>query len=175
MNGQAWTTAEQFDAMDASTDQSFGDLINFDHLDLDLSEFAYNNGDYSQTESTPLSDLPASLHDYQQQQQHQHQQQQQQQRQQHHNATPGSMSQPANGFSFDYSMGQYSQAGTSVFPNAQDQIYRPHHGVPPTPNSVEMHGDPHRYMQHIDTQQAFFDGRYHMRKDDAVCSTVTAL
>jgi hypothetical protein len=32
MNGQAWTNAEQFDAMDATTEQTFGDLINFDHL-----------------------------------------------------------------------------------------------------------------------------------------------
>ncbi|KAH8726865.1 hypothetical protein GQ44DRAFT_141181 [Phaeosphaeriaceae sp. PMI808] len=156
MNGQAWTNAEQFDPMDATADQSFGDLINFDHLDLDLSEFAYNNGGYSEAGSVTLSDLPASIHEFPQQQQQQH----------HHNVAPG-MSQPSNGFSFDYSMGPYSQAGTPVFPHAQEQVYRAHHGVPPTPNSVEMHGDPHRYIQHMESQQALFDQRYHMRKDDA--------
>jgi hypothetical protein len=175
MNGQAWTNAEQFEPMDATAEQSFGDLINFDHLDLDLSEFSYSNGEYSQGGPQPLAGLPNSIHDFSPQiGQHQH-----------HNGTPSgqapptnmgghSMSQPPNGFSFDYSMGQFSQASTPVFPQAQDHMYRPHQGVPPTPNSVEMHGDPHRYMQHIDSQQALFDQRYHMRKDDAVCWRLAA-
>jgi hypothetical protein len=32
---------------------------------------------------------------------------------------------------------------------------------------VEMHGDPHRYMQQQMDQQALYDQRY-LRKDDAV-------
>ncbi|KAF2034520.1 hypothetical protein EK21DRAFT_56477 [Setomelanomma holmii] len=159
MNGQAWTNAETFDAMDATTEQSFGDLINFDQLDLDLSEFSYNNGEYHGG--------PSSLHDFGAQ------------LPQHHpNGTPGArpqanisghgMPQHNNSFSFDYAMGQYSQAGTPVFTQAPDQVYRPHQGVPPTPNSIEMHGDPHRYMQQMDPQQALFDQRYNMRKDDAI-------
>ncbi|KAF2820081.1 hypothetical protein CC86DRAFT_305501 [Ophiobolus disseminans] len=154
MNGQAWTGAE-FDAMDATTEQQFGDLINFDHIDLDLSEFSYSNGEYSHSGPTPLADLSTALHDFTPQiPQH------------HHNGAHG-MSQPTNGFSFDYSMGPYSQAGTPVFPQAQEHIYRPHQGVPPTPNSVEMHGDPHRYLQQMDPQQALFEQRYHLHKDDA--------
>jgi hypothetical protein len=159
MNGQAWTTAEpSFATMDAGTEQaSFGgmdDLINFDTLDLDLFNYEgeYNNTNNNQAGPT---DIPSSLHDFTPQvPQYQHNGGQQPQ---HNMAT------------FDYSMGQFSQAGTPVFPQAQDHIFRPHQGVPPTPNSVEMHGDPHRYMQQMDPQQALFDQRYHMRKDDAVC------
>jgi len=150
MNGQAWTTV---DAMD-TTEQTFGDIINFDHLDLDLSDFQYNNGDMS----SGLQDFAPQIP------QHHHQ----------HGAPPPqqdmgghSMPQPTNGFSFDYGMGAYSQAGTPAFPQAQEHSYQPHQGVPPTPNSVEMHGDPHRYMQHMASQQALYDQRFHMRKDDA--------
>lgn len=166
MNTQAWTGADSFEAMDANTEQAFGDLINFDHIDLDLSEFNYNNGEYSQGGSTPLADLSNALHDFAPQiPQH------------HHNGAPQpqnpmgahSMPQPTNGFSFDYAMGAYSQADSSAFPQAQEHVYRPHQGVPPTPNSIEMHGDPHRYIQHMDPQQGLFDQRFHMRKDDAVC------
>jgi hypothetical protein len=157
MNGQAWTSAEQFDAMDATTEQTFGDLINFDHLDLDLSEFNYGNGDISNALQDFTPQIP----------------------QHHHNGAPAgqqpqntmgghSMPQPTNGFTFDYAMGQYSQAGTPVYPLAQEHGYQQHQVVPPTPNSVEMHGDPHRYMQHMASQQALFDQRFHMRKDDAV-------
>ncbi|KAH7079338.1 hypothetical protein BKA63DRAFT_264130 [Paraphoma chrysanthemicola] len=159
MNGQAWTNAEQFDAMDATTEQSFGDLINFDQLDLDLSEFSYNNGEYSHGGSNALHDFTPQIP--------QHHSNGAQGGQQPQSAMGGhSMPQHTNGFSFDYAMGQYSQAGTPVFTQAPDQVYRPHQGVPPTPNSIEMHGDPHRYMQQAD-QQALFDQRYSMRKDDA--------
>jgi hypothetical protein len=174
MNGQAWTTTEQFEGMDATTEQSFGDLINFDNLDIDLSEFSYNNGEFSQGGPPQLTDLSNSLHAFTPHT-----------AQHHHNGTPGgqqaqdnmgghNMPQPTNGFSFDYSMGQFSQAGTPVFPQAQDHIYRAHQGVPPTPNSVEMHGDPHRYMTHMESQQALFDPRFHGRKDDAVGWTIAA-
>ncbi|KAH5704711.1 hypothetical protein HBI44_011210 [Parastagonospora nodorum] len=156
MNGQAWTTAEPFGNMDA-TEQNFGDFVDFDNLDLDLSEFNYNG-------AAPLADIPSALHDFPTQvaQLPQH----------HHNGANGGQ-QPqgnmgghsANGFTFDYSLGQFSQAGTPAF-QAQDHIFRPHNGVPPTPNSIEMHGDPHRYMRQMDSQQALFDQRYHMRKDD---------
>ncbi|EAT91782.2 hypothetical protein SNOG_00287 [Parastagonospora nodorum SN15] len=158
MNGQAWTTAEPFGNMDA-TEQNFGDFVDFDNLDLDLSEFNYNG-------AAPLADIPSALHDFPTQvaQLPQH----------HHNGANGGQ-QPqgnmgghsANGFTFDYSLGQFSQAGTPAF-QAQDHIFRPHNGVPPTPNSIEMHGDPHRYMRQMDSQQALFDQRYHMRKDDTI-------
>ncbi|OAL05665.1 hypothetical protein IQ06DRAFT_211666 [Phaeosphaeriaceae sp. SRC1lsM3a] len=120
------------------------DLINFDPLDLDLSaDFNYNGGDFSQGGDS-------SLHDFAQAPHFQHNGGQQ------HNMAP-----------FDYSMGPFTQAGTPVFPQAQEHMFQPHHGVPPTPNSVEMHGDPNRYMQQQMDQQTLFDQRYQMRKDDA--------
>jgi hypothetical protein len=164
MNGQAWTTAEPFGTMDA-TEQNFGDFVDFDNLDLDLSEFNYNG-------AAPPADIPSALHDFPTHvPQHQHHGAQNGQQPQ------GSMGQDSqNSFTFDYSLGQFSQAGTPAFPQAQDHnIFHPHNGVPPTPNSIEMHGDPHRYMQQMDTQQALFDQRYHMRKDDAVCWSLPRL
>jgi hypothetical protein len=166
MNGQAWTTAEpSFGTMDAGAEQSsFGgmeDLINFDTLDLDLEGFNYN-GDFSNQGGN--ADMSNSLHV------HDFSTTPQIPQYQHNGAQGG---QQHNMPTFDYSMGQFSQAGTPVFPQAQDHMFRPHHGVPPTPNSVEMHGDPHRYMQHMESQQALFDQRYHMRKEDAVGSTDT--
>lgn len=149
-NAQQWSGAEHFTAMDAAADHDFGNLIdfeaaNFDHLDLD-----WPNSDNQQ-----LADLADSL-DVHQLQGHFTPQ------------IPQDARNNTNGF-FDYSMGQYSQANTPAFPQAQEQLYQPHQGVPPTPNSVEMHGDPHRYLQQLDPQQTLFDQRYHMRKDDAVC------
>jgi hypothetical protein len=38
-----------------------------------------------------------------------------------------------------------------------------------------MHGDLHRYMQQMDTQQALFNRQYQMRKDDAVCELLLCL
>lgn len=148
---QTWAggAAEHF-AMDTAGDD-FGTLIDFD---LD------NLGDFSYTHAADAINLnlhapfPASRP------------------QEHNNGHGHGLQQAANGF-FDYGLGSFSQAGTPSFPQPQPQsqtqepMYRPHHGVPPTPNSVEMHGDPHRYMQHMDLQQALFDQRYPMRKDDA--------
>jgi hypothetical protein len=168
MNGQAWSNAEQFDAMDATTEQTFGELINFDHLDLDLGEFNYGNAEYSQGGPPPLADMSSSLHEFAPQMpQHHHGGAPGGQQQQHPMGGHG-MPQPTSGFAFDYQMGAYSQAGTPSFPQAQEHVYRPHQSVPPTPNSIEMHGDPHRYLQQMDPQQALFEQRFHMRKDDAV-------
>jgi hypothetical protein len=76
----------------------------------------------------------------------------------------------------DCLLGQSDQAGTLELPQTQDHnIYHPHKGVPPAPNSIEMIGDPYRYMQQMDSQQALFDQRYHMCKDDAVCELLLCM
>jgi hypothetical protein len=46
---------------------------------------------------------------------------------------------------------------------------------PRVPDSTDMHGDLHRYMQQMDTQQALFNRQYQMRKDDAVCELLLCL
>ncbi|KAL6712516.1 hypothetical protein ACN47E_000393 [Coniothyrium glycines] len=152
---QAWQGAGEHFAMDAAADD-FNNLIDFD-LD-NLGDFSYAQTDFTQPGPAPLADLPDSLVVN-----NLHGHFSPQLTQDHRNG----IQQSANNGFFDYSMGQFSQAGTPAFPQAQDHMYRPHQGVPPTPNSVEMHGDPHRYLQQMDPQQALFDQRYHMRKDDA--------
>jgi hypothetical protein len=45
----------------------------------------------------------------------------------------------------------------------------PHQMVPPTPNSVEMHGDVGRYLQQLDAQtRAIIEHEYKMRQQDSV-------
>lgn len=177
MNGQAWTTAEQFEPMDATTEHDFGNLIDFDHLDLD-----FNIGDYSHSGPPPHGQQLADLADAIDVHQLNHYAPQ---NPQHRDGAPGGqqpqnnmgghgMPQPTNGFAFDYGMGPYSQVGTPAFSQAQEQVFRPHQGIPPTPNSLEMHGDRHQYMHQMDSQHALFDPRFHLRKDDAVCWPLAA-
>lgn len=165
-NAQSWA------GMDAATDHDFGNLIDFDHFnDLDLPDF--NNIAFSH--GGPQNGSMADALD----QHHLDHQFPPQVPQTHGDGANGTqqaqgimgthgMPQPnVNATFFDYGMSQFTQASTPVFTQPQDQVFRPHHGVPPTPNSVEMHGDPHRYMQHQMDQQALYDQRY-LRKDDAV-------
>jgi hypothetical protein len=174
---QSWSAAEHFQ-MDPPTDDFTGaEFIDFDNLDLHFNIDGYNHEGPAASNGNQLADLTESLNVH-----HLQGQFPPQLPQDHHDGANGGqhaqnvrghgMSQSANNF-FDYGMAQYSQAGTPAFTQAQDQIYRPHQGVPPTPNSIEMHGDPHRYLQQLDSHQSLFDQRYHMRKDDAVCWTRT--
>ncbi|KAH6620120.1 hypothetical protein C7974DRAFT_398939 [Boeremia exigua] len=162
--------AQSWQGMDAAGDQDFGNLIDFNHFeDLDLPDF--NNIAFSH--GGPQNGTMADALDHHLD--HQFPPQISQNHgdgangtQQAHGAM-GTHSVPqsnVNANFFDYGMSQFTHAGTPVFSQPPEQAYRPHHGVPPTPNSVEMHGDPHRYVQQMD-QQAAYDQRYHMRKDDA--------
>ncbi|CAG5177797.1 uncharacterized protein ALTATR162_LOCUS8383 [Alternaria atra] len=165
---QSWSAAEHFQMDPATEDFAGAEFIDFDNLDLHFSIDGYNH-EGPASNGNQLADLTESLNVH-----HLQGQFPPQLPQDHHDGANGGqqvqnmgghdMSQPANNF-FDYGMPQYSQAGTPAFTQVQDQIYRPHQGVPPTPNSIEMHGDPHRYLQ-LD-HQSLFDQRYHMRKDDA--------
>ncbi|KAJ4323403.1 hypothetical protein N0V94_001875 [Neodidymelliopsis sp. IMI 364377] len=160
-NAQSWA------GMDAAADQDFGNLIDFDHFnDLDLPDF--NNIGFSH--GGPANHGLADVHHLEHQFPPQIPQPQGGDGASSAQHAQASMNGHAMGQSnasfFDYSMAHFSQAATPVFSQAPEQVYRPHHGVPPTPNSVEMHGDPHRYMHHMD-QQALYDQRYHVRKDDA--------
>lgn len=168
-NAQSWS------GMDTAADQDFGNLIDFNNFDdLDLPDF--NNITYSHggTQHGSMADALDQQHlDHQfppQIPQHHGDGATGTQLAQTHNLAQSNM----NANFFDYTMSQFSQGGTPVFSQAPDQVFRPHHGVPPTPNSVEMHGDPHRYMQQMD-QQALYDQRYRMRKDDAVRWSVNAI
>ncbi|KZM20483.1 uncharacterized protein EKO05_0004511 [Ascochyta rabiei] len=164
-NAQSWA------GMDAAADQDFGNLIDFDHFnDLDLPDFNNIAFSHGGSQNSAMADALDVLH-------HQDHPFPPQVPQHHGDGASGSqqaqhsMPQPSASF-FDYGingmngLSQFNQAGTPVFSQAPEQVFRPHHGVPPTPNSVEMHGDPHRYLHHMD-QQALYDQRYRLHKDDA--------
>lgn len=168
-NAQSWS------GMDTTADQDFGNLIdfnNFDDLDLpDFNNIAYSHGGTQHGSMADALDQQHLDHQFPPQiPQHHGDGATGTQLAQTHNLSQSNM----NANFFDYTMSQFSQGGTPVFSQAPDQVFRPHHGVPPTPNSVEMHGDPHRYMQQMD-QQALYDQRYRMRKDDAVRWSVNAI
>ena len=165
-NAQSWA------GMDAAADQDFGNLIDFDHFnDLDLPDFnniSFNHGGPQSNGMASALDIHHLDHQFSPQVPQNHGDGSASGAKQGNMGTH-SMPRPSANF-YDYSMNgisQFSQATTSVFSQAHEQVFGPHHGVPPTPNSVEMHGDPQRYMQQID-QQALYDQRYRLHKDDAV-------
>lgn len=164
-NAQSWP------GIDAAGDQDFGNLIdfnNFDDLDLpDFNNIAFSHGAPQNGSGADAFDHHHLDHQFTPQIPQNHADGASGAQQAQGSRGTHSLPQPnmtAN--FFDYGMSQFSQAGTPVFSQAPEQVFRPHHGVPPTPNSVEMHGDPHRYMQQME-QQALYDPRY-LRKDDAV-------
>jgi hypothetical protein len=169
---QSWTAAEHFQMDPATEDFAGAEFIDFDNLDLHFNIDGYHQEGPADN-GNQLADLTESLNGHHLQGQFPpqlpHDHGHSANRGQHVQNMPGhGMSQPSTNF-FDYGMPQYSQAGTTAFTQAQDQTYRPHQAVPPTPNSVELHGDPHRYLHQLDSHHSLFDQGYHMRKDDAVC------
>ncbi|CAA9965381.1 hypothetical protein CFE70_008902 [Pyrenophora teres f. teres 0-1] len=167
---QSWNAAEQFAMDQPPQDFAGAEFIDFDNLDLHFNIDGYNH-DGQGSNGNQLADLSESLNVHHLQAQFPPQLPQDHgdgANSGHHvqNLASHAITQPTNAF-FDYAMSQYTQAGTPTFSQPQDQIYRPHHGVPPTPNSIEMHGDPTRYLHHLDSHHALFDQRYHMPKDDA--------
>lgn len=174
-SASSWSGEDQFDGLGPAAEHDFGNLINFDDLNIDFSiDYGNSSANHHET-SQQLSDLADSL-DVQHLQSHFPAPAGQDHRDsagagsQQQNAMGGNGIAPAENSFFDFDMPQFSQTTTPAFPAAQDQIFRPHMGVPPTPNSAEMHGNAARYIQQMDPQQALFDQRYQMRKEDAVCA-----
>jgi hypothetical protein len=155
-----WPGADQFEAVD----QDFG-MLDFNNLDLDFAlDFQHHDAAQHDANQQLTAELAHSLDA-----QHlenafspqvlpgQHHGEAGAQQQSHPMSGTG-LQQPANAF-FDFAMPQFNQA----------HMYRPHAGVPPTPNSTEMHADPTRYLQQMQVQEARFEQDSHIRKDDAVC------
>ncbi len=167
-NAQTWSDIAHYE-METATEQDFGNLIDFDSLDLDFAIAGYSP---DAQDSQQLVDLSDSLDGHHLQG---HFNPSISQAFNNDSAGPGRgpkvnhgiSQQPSDGF-FDYTVAQNNQTGTPTLTQAQEQIFRQHEGVPPTPNSMELHGDPHRYMQQMSAQQSF-EQRYHLQKDDAVC------
>jgi hypothetical protein len=166
---QSWAAADHLN-MDTTTDNFAGaEFIDFDNLDLDFNMDGYNSQGPASTGSQ-LADLTDSLNVHHLQSQFPPQLAPDYHNgpngaQKAQNVNPHPLSQSTNNF-FDYGMSQHS---APAYSQPQDQLYRSHQGVPPTPNSTELHGDPNRYLQQVESHQALFDQRYHMRKDDTVC------
>jgi hypothetical protein len=153
-----WPGADQFDPVD----QDFG-MMDFHNLDLDFSLDFHTDAAQHDANQQLTAELAHSL-DAQhlenafspQGLQGQHHGAAEVQQQPHAMSGPG-LQQPASTL-FDFAMPQFNQA----------HMYRPHAGVPPTPNSTEMHADPSHYLQQMQAQEARFEQSFHMRKEDAV-------
>jgi hypothetical protein len=167
----SWSGAEQYDPMASVAEQDFGNLIDFD-IDLDFGVYGAN-GQNAQDNNQQLTELADSLdmQHFSPSISNEHRDATNGAPTQQQNVIIGSaMSQPGNGF-YDFNMPAFSQPTQSQIPfsTAQDSTFHSHAGVPPTPNSVEMHGDAARYLQQIDPQtRAFFEQRYQLRKEDVV-------
>ena len=82
--------------------------------------------------------------------------------------TTESMYQPSVRHSYHHNQSPAFHFQAQGFPNG--------HGVPPTPNSFDMHGEVGRFMQQQQQQhqsldphqRALLEQRFHLRKDDAV-------
>lgn len=152
-----WPGAEQFDP----TDHDLNNFLNFDQLNnIDFSSLDYNPGGLNEHGTNhQLADLAHSLNGQHLQNDYSP----------HvlpnHSNGGGGVQLPAHTLGgggmphYEFNMPQYGQ----------DHMYRPRTGVPPTPNSVEMHGDPTRYMQQMGVEEAMFDQGFLTQKADAVC------
>jgi hypothetical protein len=163
MNDTAWPSGGQFD----HPEQQDFNFLDLDSIDLDNFDFGAANAN---NPSPQLDQLTNDLD-----LQHLHNpyspaavsQEHRNGAQQAHSLDGRTIAQPAPHY-FEFTMAPYNQ-NAPAFTQPQDQVFRPHAPVPPTPNSIEMHPDQARYMQQFDAQQAMFDQRYPMVKDDMVC------
>lgn len=176
----AWSGAEQFDM--AGAEHDFSNLLDFD---LDFSDFASTSSAANVRQQQQLEQLadeldvqhlhnPFSPDISQQSRQHRNgartpgaPQPQRHGIDAHSGAHPHSM--PTQSGFFQFNM-PFQQHGMPAFTQASD-MYQPHAPVPPTPNSIELHAEPARYLQHRDAQHAMFDQRFHMSKDEVGISS----
>jgi hypothetical protein len=142
--------------MDSIGDQDFANLLDFESFDF-LTNFE-PNGDTAQkiSNGVDLNLLGNGAH----QSQHEGQRGAGQQ-------LPQGQSMFDMQIQMDFGQSQHGQA-FSVAPSG-GQTIQTHPMVPPTPNSVEMHGDVGRYLQQLDAQtRAMIEHEYQMRKEAAV-------
>lgn len=156
-NGEsAWANTHQFQP----ADQDFNSLLN---LDLDLDFPNHQGQDSNQNTYDDLANsfdtqhffspqvLPDQHHAGHQGRQGHYQLQQQQQ-------SNGGMTQPTD--MFGNSMQQYDNHMGN---------YNMHAGIPPTPNSAEMHANAAQYLQQKRVQIA--EQGFYPHKDDGVCQS----
>ncbi|KAK7723114.1 hypothetical protein SLS57_004671 [Botryosphaeria dothidea] len=167
--------SQQLDNM--AVQQDFDNLLDFGDIDLDIPFYDTNHSQSGDHQLSALADSLDSQHlpssGVVQPLNHQNDASQSQQQPPLH--SPNNMQDPGNDF-FDftfpnaYSHSHSHQPGhhQQSFSAPQDHSMQPRAFVPPTPNSVEMHGDTARYLNHLDPQsRAILEQRYQLRKEDA--------
>ncbi|KKY16679.1 putative phosphorus acquisition-controlling protein [Diplodia seriata] len=154
--------------------QDFENLLDFGDIDLDIPFYDSGETQPSDHQLSALADSLDSQHlppsgAIQPQNQDDGSSAQQQQSLQ----SPSTMQDTSGLFDFSFESAydhthQQSQQQQN-FSAPHDHSMQPRAFVPPTPNSVEMHGDATRYMHHLDPQtRAILEQRYQLRKEDLV-------
>lgn len=159
--GQTTTAEQQFASMgsiDSIGEQDFANLLDFESFDF-LTNFE-PSADSAHKLPNGGVDLTLLANAASQAQQHEGQR----------GGQPQQLPQGQNMFDMHMQM-SFAQAQHgqqySMAPNGH--AIQPHPIIPPTPNSVEMHGDVGRYLQHLDAQtRAMLEHEYQMRKQEAV-------
>ncbi|KAL1645180.1 hypothetical protein SLS58_003885 [Diplodia intermedia] len=152
--------------------QDFENLLDFGDIDLDIPFYDSGETQPSDHQLSALADSLDSQHlppsgAIQPQNQDDGSGAQQQQSLQ----SPSTMHDTSGLFDFSFESAynhthQQSQQ-QQTFSAPHDHSMQPRAFVPPTPNSVEMHGDATRYMNHLDPQtRAILEQRYQLRKED---------
>ncbi|KAF2815940.1 uncharacterized protein BDZ99DRAFT_484736 [Mytilinidion resinicola] len=156
----------------------FNDLIDFGELDIDNINFGdtvfepdHSQDDTNHQSSNELADSLKAQHlqQFASPASHSNRHAPPSGLDQAQSARIGSDMSQANDF-YDFNMSSFSQSTQAQvsFSAAQEPAFHSHTGVPPTPNSVEMHGDAARYLQQMDPQtRAFIEQRYQLRKEEA--------
>ncbi|KAK0659093.1 Phosphorus acquisition-controlling protein [Lasiodiplodia hormozganensis] len=154
--------------------QDFDSLLDFGDIDLDIPFYDSSQAQPTDNQLSALADsldsqhLPPSGAVPPQNQDDGSGAQQQQSLQ-----SPSNMQDTNNLFDFTFeSAYNHTHQQQQNFSAPQDHSMQPRAFVPPTPNSVEMHGDAARYMNHLDPQsRAIMEQRYQLRKEDLASFT----
>ncbi|OJD36501.1 hlh transcription factor [Diplodia corticola] len=156
----------------------FEDLLDFGDIDLDIPFYDHGEAQPSDHQLSALADSLDSQHlppsgAIQPQNQDDGSSTQQQQSLQSPSTVPDTSSLFDFSFESAYSHSHH-QSQQQNFSAPHDHSMQPRAFVPPTPNSVEMHGDATRYMHHLDPQtRAILDQRYSLRKEDVFTPLVS--
>jgi len=158
-----WQQSDRFEPMASMAEQDFANFLDLD-IDLDFPTFDANAATAPQ-----LPDLPPDLH--------LHNLTDEEVPSQAYNISHGAHQQPPlstdiSGLGnelFDFTLNTPYEQPQHQHHTPQDHAFLPRSIVPPTPNSVEMHGDIERYLQQLDTQtRALLEQQYRSRSGDAV-------
>jgi hypothetical protein len=144
-NPNAWSQPEGYSGMAAIGEQDFGNLVDFDLTQFDFLNYEANQeGGAKLPEGINLDMLASSAG------------QQHGLRQTHH-------ANNQNGNMFDIAMPiGFGDQQFSMSPAPESVLH--HSMIPPTPNSVEMHGDANRYLHQMDAQSRAMLQQYHMQQ-----------